>query len=169
MLPSDAKIYCGHTMLEIKDVRENSHIVAASGWGDTTDTYVKDAFVNNVSNTPLLQITTNRGAVLRCTPDQLCFGRFNPSLRMYSIYLHERSSLGFRIGMTSDIIHEAVSMMTTNPKLNGKHFVTDRIWVIETNPNLTNSTFMHKLWQNMDFQMCPSILNIKIQCLAMPI
>ncbi|MBP5470489.1 MAG: hypothetical protein J6Z11_14735 [Candidatus Riflebacteria bacterium] len=145
MLPTDAKIYCGHTMLEIKDVRENSRIVASSGWGETNDTYVKDVFVNNVSNTPLLQITTSRGAVLRCTPDQLCFGRFNPSLRMYSLYLHERSSLGFRIGLTSDLIHEAVGMMMPNPCIDGKRSVTDRIWLIENNPNLTNSTFMHKL------------------------
>jgi DNA helicase-2/ATP-dependent DNA helicase PcrA len=145
MLPSDAKIYCGHKMLEIKDVREDTRIVASSGWGETADADVKDVFVNNVSATPLLQITTNRGAVLRCTPDQLCFGRFNPTLRTYTLYLHERSSLGFRIGLTSDIIHEALGMMTANAKLDGKRSFTDRIWVIENNPNLTLSTFMHKL------------------------
>ncbi len=145
MLPFDAKIYCGHKMLEIKDVREDTRIVASSGWGETNDTNVKDVFVNNVTDTPLLQLTTSKGAILRCTPDQLCFGRFNPSLRMYSLYLHERSSLGFRIGLTSDIIHEAIGMMTANSKSDGKRSVTDRIWVIENNPNLTASTFMHKL------------------------
>ncbi len=145
MLPADAKIHCGYDLADVKDIREDSRIIASTGWGEVGETYVKDVFINNVTGSPLLQMTTSRGAVIRCTPDQLCFGRFNPSLRMYTIYLHERSTLGFRVGMTSDIVHEAISMMTNNKKIDGKRNVTDRIWVIENNPNLTNATFVHKL------------------------
>lgn len=145
MLPSDAKIFCGNKLVDIKDVKEDSTVVASRGWGEIGETSIKDVFVNNVANTPLFQITTSRGAVLRCTPDQLCFGRFNPSLRVYSLYLHERSSLGFRVGLTSDIIHEAISMMTAKSSLDERWSVTDKIWVIENNPNLINATFMYKL------------------------
>ena len=145
MLPSDSKIYCGHTSLAIRDIREGSRIVASSGWGDTSDTFVKDVFINYVTNSPLLQITTSRGAVLKCTPDQLCFGRYNPSIRMYSLYLHERSSLGYRIGLCSDIFTEAIEMVRANHTVDGRRRSVDNIWIIENNPNLTNSTFIHKL------------------------
>lgn len=145
MLPADAKIYCGRDVVDIKDVREDNHVVASAGWGEVAETSIKDVFINDVKNVPLLQLTTSKGAVLRCTPDQLCFGRFNPTLRMYSIYLHERSTLGYRIGITSDIIHEAIGMMTLNARTDGRRSVTDKIWVIENNPNLTNATFVHKL------------------------
>ena len=144
MLPADAKIYCGNTSVNVKDVREDHHIVASAGWGETSDTFVKDVYLNDVNTVPMLRITTARGTVLRCTPDQLCFGRFNPSLRMYSLYLHERSTLGFRVGLASDIIHEAIYMMTIGQNMSGRRNVTDKIWVIENNPNLTNATFMHK-------------------------
>lgn len=145
MLPSDSKIYSDQKMLYVKDIHNDNSIVSASGWGETSNAYIKNVDSNNVSNFPLLQLTTSRGSVLRCTTDQLCFGRFNPSLKMYTLYLHERSSLGFRIGLTSDIIHEAISMMNTNRSIDEKHFATDKIWLIESNPNITNSIFMHKL------------------------
>lgn len=145
MLPSESKIYGDQTMLDIKDLHNNDSIVSASGWGETSKAYIKNVFFDNVSNFPLLQLTTSRGSVLRCSADQLCFGRFNPSLRMYTLYLHERSSLGFRVGLTSDIVQEAVSMMNTNRNYDEKNYATDKIWLIENNPNLTNSVFMHKL------------------------
>ena len=145
MLPADAKIYCDSDMLDIKDIREDDHIVASAGWGEVGEACIKDIFINDVKDATLLQMTTSRGAVIRCTPDQLCFGRFNPSMRMYSVYLHERSTLGFRIGITSNIIHETIGMMTMNAKIDGKRNVTDRIWVIDNNSNLTNAVFIHKL------------------------
>lgn len=145
MLPADAKIYCGRDVVEIKDIKDNDQIVASAGWGEVGDANIQSVFTEEAKNINLLQITTSRGAVIRCTPAQLCFGRFNPSVKMYSIYLHERSTLGYRVGITSDIIREAIGMMALNGKSDGKRNITDRIWVIEINPNLTAATFIHKL------------------------
>ena len=145
MLPSDTIIQCDITTLPIKEVRNGCPIIAAAGWGETSDAFVEDVIFDNVAQTPLLQITTARGAVLRCTPDQLCFGRFNPSIKMYSLYLHERSSLGYRIGLSSDVAAEAIDMVRSNHTAEGRKHAVDKIWIIENTPNLTNSTFIHKL------------------------
>ncbi len=144
MLPVDAQIFCGDHLVSIKEVRETNKIIASVGWGEIGEAYVKDVYLNNVSNTPLLRLTTARGAVLRCTPDQLCFGRFNNTMRTYSIYLHERSTLGFRVGITDNIVHDAIGMMTANNSFDVNHTITDRLWVIENNSNLTSATFLFK-------------------------
>ncbi len=145
MFPGDAKILCGEKSLNISEIREESAITGACGWGDLALTRVKDVFVNYDHKIPLLKISTSRGAVIRCTPDQLCFGRINPRIRQYSIYLHERSSLGFRIGNSSDLMRDIIAMSNLKQDLfNQQNEVIDRIWIFETTANLPNATFIEK-------------------------
>lgn len=145
MFPGDAKVLCGDKNLTVADMREESPVSGASGWGETSLTRVKDVFVNYDHKIPLLKIATARGAVIRCSPDQLCFGRINPLVRQYSIYLHERSSLGFRIGNSSDLMRDIIAMSNLRQDLfSSQHEVIDRIWIIETTANLPNATFIEK-------------------------
>ncbi|GAB4282862.1 MAG: hypothetical protein Kow0029_28660 [Candidatus Rifleibacteriota bacterium] len=144
MFASDAKVLCGEKMAPITDIREETLVSGASGWGETSLTRVKDVFVNYENKTTLLKIVTSRGAVIRCTPDQLCFGRINPLVRHYSIYLHERSSLGFRIGTSPDLMRDLIAMNNLKSDLFNQQEVIDRIWIIETTANLPAATFIEK-------------------------
>jgi DNA helicase-2/ATP-dependent DNA helicase PcrA len=142
MFAPDAKVLCSNKRIAISEIREESMISGASGWGNTSITRVKDVFVNYDHKIPLFKITTARGASIRCTPDQLCFGRINPLLRHYTLYLHERSSLGFRIGVSSDLMRDLIAMQNLQQDLFNQPDLIDRIWIIETTANLPNSTFM---------------------------
>lgn len=144
MLPADAKILGEVSSAPISQAREDEVVTGASGWGETSLTRATDIFVNFDQQTTLIRLTTSNGAVLRCTPEQLCFGRLNPVLRHYSIYLHERSTLGFRLGITNDLMRDILAMHNLKTDLFNQGEVIDRIWIIETTPNLNNATFMEK-------------------------
>lgn len=144
MLPADSKILCGSNSVSITEVREEHTVSGASGWGETGLTRVGDVYVNYDHKIPLVKLTTARGAVLRCTPDQLCFGRINPMVRQYSLYLHERSSMGFRVGVSPDLMKDILAMNSLKHDLFNQQEVTDRFWIIETTANLPNSVFMQK-------------------------
>ncbi|KAF1079519.1 MAG: hypothetical protein GQF41_4077 [Candidatus Rifleibacterium amylolyticum] len=144
MLPADAKILCGNSTLGITDIREEQGISGASGWSEISTTRVRDVYVNYEQRTTLLKMITGRGAVLRCTPDQLCFGRINPVVRNYTLYLHERSSLGFRLGLSTDLMRDLLAMNNLRQDLFNQQEIIDRIWIIETTANLPASHFMLK-------------------------
>lgn len=144
MLPADAKILCGNAPLGITDIREEQTISGASGWSEIGMTRVRDVYVNYEQQAPLLRLTTGRGAVLRCSPDQLCFGRINPVVRQYTLYLHERSSLGFRVALSIDLMRDLLAMNSLRHDLFNQQEIIDRIWIIETTANLPASNFMLK-------------------------
>ncbi|MDN5278154.1 MAG: ATP-dependent helicase UvrD/PcrA [Clostridiales bacterium] len=144
MFPADTKILCGDKNAAISEIREESAVSGASGWGEVNLTRVKDVFVNYDHKTSLCKIATTRGAVIRCSPEQLCFGRINPLVRHYSLYLHERSSLGFRIGTSPDLMRDLLAMNNLKQDLFNQQEIIDRIWIIETTANLPNATFMEK-------------------------
>lgn len=144
MLPADAKVLCGERSAAISEIREETVVSGASGWGEVGLAKVKDVFVNYDHKTPLIKIATSRGAVIRCTPEQLCFGRINPRVRNYTLYLHERSTLGFRIGVSPDLMRDLVAMNSLKHDLSGHQEIVDRIWIIETTSNLPSSVFMEK-------------------------
>jgi hypothetical protein len=88
---------------------------------------VRDVYVNYEQRATLLKLITSRGSVLRCTPDQLCFGRINPLIRQYTLYLHERSSLGFRIGLSTDLLRDLLAMNNLRQDLFNQQEIIDRI------------------------------------------
>lgn len=144
MLPADARILQGSTSVAITDLREEHPVSGASGWSETSLTRVKDVYVNYDHRTPLFKLVTSRGSVLRCTPDQLCFGRINPQIRQYTLYLHERSSMGFRVAVSPDLMRELVAMNSLKHDLFNQQEIIDRVWIIETTANLPNATYMQK-------------------------
>ncbi len=144
MLPANARIQCGNEFKPITDIREEAVVTGASGWSEINTTKVKDIFVNYDHKDPLIKLTTARGNVLRCSPDQLCFGRINPLVRNYSLYLHERSTMGFRVGVSSDLMRELMAVNSMRADAFGTQEIIDKIWIIETTGNLPNATFMEK-------------------------
>lgn len=144
MLPADAKILRGDESVAITDIREEHPVSGASGWGEISLTRVRDVYVNYDHRIPLIKLVTARGAVLRCTPDQLCFGRINPMVRQYTLYLQERSSMGFRVSVSADLTRDLISMNSLRHDLFNQQELVDRIWIIDTTANLPNATFMQK-------------------------
>lgn len=145
MLPADATLIGSDGQIAVRDVRETMFVHGAMGWGEVGPVEVDDVFVQFDHKGPLLRLRTVRGFELRCTPDHVCFGRLNPLLRQYSLYLHERSTLGFRVGMTKDLMRELVGMQNLKRDLFSTGYeIIERVWLIETTENLAQATFLEK-------------------------
>ncbi len=144
MLPADSRIVRGESSVLITDLREEHPISGAAGWSEVTTTRIRDVYVNYDHQIPLFKLVTSRGAVLRCTPDQLCFGRINPQVRQYSLYLHERSSMGFRVGWSADLLKDLLAITNLKHESVTGNELIDRVWIIENTGNLPHATFMHK-------------------------
>lgn len=145
MLPIDSEILCNDNYVQISDLSEEQSITSASGWGETYSCNINDIFVNFDQPGTILKLTTSSGAVLRCSPEQMCFGRMNPLLRNYSLYLHERSTLGFRIGATNDLMRDILTMTSLKPSLFNQGDIVDKIWIIQSTPSLLKTSYVEKL------------------------
>ena len=128
----------------IREVREDASVVAARGWGEIGSVGIGDVFVSYDIKTPVLNIRTAGGHQIRCTPDHLCFGRFNPLSRLYHVYLMERSTMGFRVGLTQDLMKDVCIMQSSKLDEGDAQEIVDRIWLIEATENLPQAVFMAK-------------------------
>lgn len=144
MIPSSAKILCDDKLRLISEIREENLVSGAAGWGNLGLTKVKDIFVNYDHKSQLVKMITAKGAVVKCTPEQKCFGRINPVTRQYSLFLHERSNLGFRVGVSQDLIQDLIGASSLKHESSRSRDVIDRIWIIETTSSLPTATFMEK-------------------------
>ncbi len=144
MLPAETELLAGNESLPIKEIRDGEILSAATGWGEIGKTVVADVFAQFDHKGPLLTLTTSRGAVLRCSPDHKCFGRFNPLIRQNYIYLMERSSFGFRLGFSADLMKDLFTMQSLKIDLFNQQEIIDRIWIVETYENFPRARFMYK-------------------------
>lgn len=145
MLAPDLQLICADKERLVREVREETALVGAIGWGEVGQEKVSDVLVSYDHKGPLLTLTTSRGAVLRCSPEHQCFGRLNPLCRQNYLYLMERSSLGFRVGMSSDLNRDLFAMQNLKLDLFNQQEVIDRLWIIETTDNLLRASFLEKL------------------------
>ncbi|RCK79635.1 MAG: hypothetical protein OZSIB_4107 [Candidatus Ozemobacter sibiricus] len=136
---------CADQERSVREVREDTAVIGAIGWGEVGTEKVADVLVQYDHKGPVLTLTTSRGAVLRASPEHLCFGRLNPLCRQHYLYLMERSSLGFRVGLTSDLQRDLVAVQNLKLDLFHQHEVVDRLWIIEATDSLPRATFLEKL------------------------
>lgn len=138
MLIPSSKILCENRTRPLKDIREQTIISGACGWSEVATTSVADVFVQFDYKGPIFTITTSRGACIRCTPDHTCFGRLNSLGRQYQVYLMDRSTMGFRLGMTQDLTKDIIARQNYK---SGNELI-DRIWIIESTDNLPKALFI---------------------------
>jgi len=136
---------CADKERPVREVREGTPLVGAIGWGEVGPEKVSDVMVSYDHKGPLLTLTASRGAVLRCSPDHQCFGRLNPLYRHHYLYLMERSSLGFRVGLSSDLNRDIFAMQNLKLDLFNQQEITDRLWLIEATDSLVRASFLEKL------------------------
>ncbi len=145
VLTADLHLLCPDKERLVREVREETSVIGAMGWGEVGREKVTDVFVQYDHKGPVLTLTTSRGAVLRCSPEHQCFGRLNPLCRQHYLYLMERSSLGFRVGLSSDLNRDLFAMQNLKRDLFHQQEVTDRLWIVEATDSLIRASFLEKL------------------------
>ncbi len=144
MLTAETRLLTPEGPRATRDIREENEIVAAGGWGESIPTKVADIFVQFDHKGPVLSLTTSRGAKLRCSPDHPCCGRLNPVNRLYHLYLMERNALGFRVGLSSDLMKDLMATQSLRQDLFNQQEIIDRVWIIESTENASKAHFLLK-------------------------
>lgn len=152
MLANGIKVIVGNISIKssegykpASEIRDEYNIFSAVGWSEVGIAKVKEVLVHFDHRGPIFTLTTSQGAVLRATPDHPCFGRLNPLLRQHYVYLMERSSLGFRVGFTSDLQKEVLSHNIGKSTCSEPFEIVDKIWIIEATENYQRAIFFEKL------------------------
>lgn len=146
MFPKETKIYVEGDSVDVSNLAENSAVASGSGWGQISEGLVERVESQEDEACVLFKITTTGGHTISCTPDHCFYARIDPSVKCYSVYLQERSSLGFRLGVSFDLIGELTLPSSHSAKFDKKALgeVTDRIWIIENTGSLAEANFIQK-------------------------
>lgn len=144
MLTAETPLLTRDGAVPAREIREGNEIIAAGGWGETIQASVADIFVQFDHKGPVLSLKTSRGATLRCSPDHPCCGRLNQLSRLHHLYLMERNALGFRVGLSSDLMKDLIAMQNLRHDLFNQQEVIDRIWIVESTDNAAKAQFLLK-------------------------
>ncbi len=147
MLPHGTDIFLGNAELAISDLSESTAVVAAGGWGMLAVEEVEELHQRQEKGqTNLFKLTTTSGKTLSCSPNQMLFARVDRHMKYFSVYLQERSTLGFRLGVSYDLVSEF-----TSPSVYKAEFekgitteIVDKIWIIENTTSIEEANFIQK-------------------------
>ncbi len=142
MLSPETRILTGNETRVLKEFRENNTVVASVGWGQTGSDKVLDVYVQFDYRGSLIRLTTRRGHVLTATPDHPCFGRLDPGNHLHYFYLMERSSLGYRLGLTQNLMQDLLTQQKVETDLFNPQDVQDRVWIIEATDSTQQAQYM---------------------------
>ncbi|MBN2406796.1 MAG: UvrD-helicase domain-containing protein [Elusimicrobia bacterium] len=117
---------------EIEKLQNGTKVAAASGWGkyreEEPDRISKRKYKGKV-----VQIVTKTGKRIKVTPNHMLFGRLQPRMGLYYVYLMQKKSMGFRMGITQGVRSKRKSnncvsgLMVRINQENG-----DKLWIIKT-------------------------------------
>jgi len=144
MLTAETSLMTRDGPVPAREIREGRELVAAGGWGESILVTAADIFVQFDHKGPVLSLKTSRGATLRCSPDHPCCGRLNQVNRLYHLYLMERNALGFRVGLSSDLMKDLIAMQNLRHDLFNQQDIVDRVWIIESTENSLKAEFLLK-------------------------
>ncbi|NLM16330.1 MAG: hypothetical protein GX221_01245 [Candidatus Riflebacteria bacterium] len=144
MFLSNAKIMLAEPADEeslISSLQSGVKTLSAGGWGTLSEHAVTDITIDTPKDAAIFALTTCTGKTLHCTPGQLCFAKFAPSQNQNVLYLHERSTLGYRIALSDNIFRD---LTDSAPSRFHQREITDKIWILDTSTNNMLSIFMLK-------------------------
>lgn len=98
-LPAGTLVQTPKGTVPIEEVRWEDSVVAAAGRGKTIAAEVSGIHRKWYEG-KLVKITTQRGAVLRATPNHVLFSRLSNALDLHHVYLMFRRDRGYRIGVS---------------------------------------------------------------------
>ncbi|MBI3039670.1 hypothetical protein HYY75_11615 [bacterium] len=144
MLTPETSILCDKEIKVLKEMREGNTVSGASGWGEIAKCQIQDVFVQYDYKGPVFSVKTNQGHLLKCTPDHPCFARFNPSSHHFHLFLMERSTFGFRVGLSQGLIRDLFAAYQQKTDFSAQQEVIDRFWILEATENSSQAIFLTK-------------------------
>jgi DNA helicase-2/ATP-dependent DNA helicase PcrA len=143
-LPGDSLIDTPYGTKTIKDVKIGDSIIAACGWGRSSEAKVKNISKKKHSG-ELCEITLKNGNQIKLTPDHKIFAKLQVLPGKYMVYLMYRGGMGYRIGVTQGVRSrkgEIINgmMVRCNQELG------EKMWALKTTENFEEALYFEQLF-----------------------
>ena len=147
MFPAGVKIYSDNEPIEVSEVHEKCIGVSGAGWSEISKSEIESVESEEAEKKTLFTLTTLGGYKISLTPEHTLFARIDHGMKFFSVFLQERSSVGFRLGICYDLIGNLTSPSVCKGEITGKEDIEiiDRYWIIENAGNINEANFIQKL------------------------
>lgn len=147
MIPAGVRIYSDVEPKDIAEFKESDISVSGAGWSEITKSAIESVKSEEVEKKALFTLTTVGGHSIAVSPEHTLFARMDHGMRFFSVFLQERSSMGFRLGVCYDLINDLASPSSCKGELTGKEDreIIDRYWIIENAGTINEANFIQKL------------------------
>jgi len=129
--------------MPIEEVEVNQTLVCASGHGETIHGTV-DHISKKHYQGPVIKIMTQKGKVIKATPNHIGFARVNSNPGVYYVYLMYQRGMGYRIGQTQGVRSRKGEIVNgLFVRLNGEH--ADKMWILKVCKDKAQAAYYEQL------------------------
>lgn len=143
--PAEAMVATRQGNKQIKSIKKNDEVLAASGYGDTGFFPVKRLRKHHYKG-ELVHITTESGKQLSATPKHTFFSRWGAT-KNYFVYLMYERSRGYRIGMVKGSCNDS-KKDDASLRIRANQKGADAMWIIKACPNRKTAAYHEALYSS---------------------
>jgi DNA helicase II / ATP-dependent DNA helicase PcrA len=130
----------------IEAIQTGAYVLAGAGRGTVTERTVEKTYARPYSG-DLVQITLANGAVVRLTPNHMCFARLGARADIYYVYLMYRRDKGYRIGLTRGYRSEGRRYgMVDGLQVRVRQEHADKAWVLRACASREEAAFFEQYY-----------------------
>ncbi len=143
-LVEGSRIETPHGGCPIEDIVEGVEVLSAAGRGKVMAGAVEKKILKRYEG-PVVKITTQKGKIIRGTPNHIGFAKINAQPGKYYVYLMYKKGLGFRIGQTQEVrSREGEIVNGLFVRLNQEH--GDKMWILKASSSKEETAFYEQLY-----------------------
>jgi DNA helicase-2/ATP-dependent DNA helicase PcrA len=145
-VPAGMPVRTPQGLVPIEQIGVGDQVLAGAGRGTVMQSAVEKTRSRPYSGT-IVQVTTQRGRVLRVTPNHMCFARLAPGRDVYYVYLMYRRDKGYRIGLTRGYRSEGRRYGIVNGldvRVRQEH--ADKAWILRVCADRAESTYYEQFF-----------------------
>jgi DNA helicase-2/ATP-dependent DNA helicase PcrA len=130
-LPPGTLVDTPHGRVPVETLQDGDRVLSACGWGSTSAGWVDKVMVTHYRG-PLITVRVEGGAVVRATPNHVCFARLQPTPSTHFVYLMWKRGVGYRIGTTRGGGASKDGEIVSGLQVRTNQEVADAIWLLRT-------------------------------------
>lgn len=142
-ITADMKVLTSKGYTNIKEIKEEQSVICGAGRGTTKIGKVEKRLKKKYKG-PIIKISTKSGKEIKATPNHIVFGKLNPQIGVYYVYLMYKRGVGYRVGQTQGVRSRNGQVVNgLNVRLNQEH--GDKMWILKVCKDKEQATYYEQL------------------------